>query len=255
MGIEGHPALRESSAVDLARLAERVQPVALAHERTLSVLPALESLLPDGLRRGSVVAVTGTAATSLALAVTAGPSGAGSWSVAVGVPALGLVAAGELGVALERLAVVGPPPPDAWAPVVATLVEAFDVVLVRPPRTVRRADARRLTARARERGTVVLQLGATDALEGDLHLHTEMREWCGLGDGHGHLRARRVRVHAEGRRRATRPRRVDLWLADGQGRVSLAGDRDAVPGPRTVDGGRDDRVDGAGRAGYVTSVA
>ncbi|MGH9177562.1 MAG: hypothetical protein ACRD0N_03275, partial [Acidimicrobiales bacterium] len=75
-----------------ARLAGRVQPVALAGERLLPVHPALAGLLPGGgLRRGSTVAVAGS--TSLALALVAGPSGAGSWCAAVGVPSLGLVAA------------------------------------------------------------------------------------------------------------------------------------------------------------------
>ena len=109
--------------------------------------------------RGSVTVVEGDgAATSLALALVAGPSAAGSWTAVVGCPGLGLAAAAEAGVALERLALVAEPEPGDWAGVVAALVGAVDVVVVGPTHRVRAADARRLAARARERGTVLVQL-------------------------------------------------------------------------------------------------
>ena len=44
----------------------------------------------------------------------------------VGLPAVGLAAAAEAGVALERLVVVERPPPEHWATVVGALVGAFD---------------------------------------------------------------------------------------------------------------------------------
>jgi hypothetical protein len=197
--------------------------VALAAEQALPVLPALAPLVPGGgLRRGTTVSVTGAGgATSLALALAAGPSAAGSWAVAVGFPDLGLAAAAELGLALDRLAVVGPPDPANWSTVVAALVEAFDVVLVRPPRHVRAGDARRLVARTRERGAIVVQVGST-ALQSDLRFTVAATEWQGLGSGHGHLTARRVRVTVDGRREAARPRQADLWLLDPDGRVARA---------------------------------
>ena len=196
-------------------LADTIRPVALARERCLPVLPALTTLLPEtGLQRGSVVATQGPAATSLAFALAAGPSGSGSWTAAVGLPALGLRAAGELGVALHRFALVPSPEPSAWATVVAALVDAFDVVVARPDRRARAADARRLTARARERGAVLVLLGPLGRwCEGpDLRLTVQAARWEGLGEGHGHLRARRLTVEASGRRSASRPRRADLWL-------------------------------------------
>ncbi|MBA2496786.1 MAG: hypothetical protein H0V33_06755, partial [Acidimicrobiia bacterium] len=97
---------------ELAALAERVRPTVLAGEQVLPVLGALDGLLPGGLRRGSSLAVgVGRAgrpggATSLALAVAAGPSAAGSWVAAVGVPSLGLAAAAGYGVDLDRLVLV-----------------------------------------------------------------------------------------------------------------------------------------------------
>ena len=213
----------EATAESLARLHEvaaRARPVALAREQTLPVLEPLQPLFPEGLRRGSTVGIERS--TSLALALVAGSSREGSWLAAVGVSSLGLVAAAELGVDLEHLVVVADPPSSSWGTVVATLVDAFDVVLVRPRRRVGVADARRLTARARERGSVLVVLGDTatwpDAPDVGLSLASE--EWHGIGDGHGHLYARQVVVEAGGRRAAARARRVPLWLPAAGGGVA-----------------------------------
>jgi len=189
-------------------LADRIRPVASADQKVLPVLPALASLLPGGaLRRGSTVAVTGSM--SLALGLLAGPSAAGSWCAAVGLPALGLAAAGEWGVALERLVLI-PYPGREWPNVVATVLDALDVVLAGPPGRVRPADARRLAARSRERGAVFVVAGAWEGAE--VRLSVAQSHWSGLGDGHGHLQARRVEVVVEGRGAAARPRRTHLWL-------------------------------------------
>jgi hypothetical protein len=223
---------------ELAALAERVRPTVLAGEQVLPVLGALDGLLPGGLRRGSSLAVgVGRAgrpggATSLALAVAAGPSAAGSWVAAVGVPSLGLAAAAGYGVDLDRLVLVADPPPERFGQVVALLVDAFDVVLVRPPPglgAVRAADARRLAARARERGSVLVRLDGGGGVQGgawpeaaDVTLTVTVTTWEGLGDGHGHLRARRAVVEAGGRRGAARPRRAELWLPGPDGAVAVA---------------------------------
>src|SRR5918995_170498 len=107
---------------------------------------------------GTTVAVTSSAA--LALALVAGASAAGSWVAAVGLPDLGIVAAAETGIALERLALVPTPGVRAWPAVVAAFLDAVDVVLVRAPARLPAAQARRLAARARERGAVLIPLGA-----------------------------------------------------------------------------------------------
>jgi hypothetical protein len=211
----------------LEGLAERVQPVALAREQRLPVAAPLEPLLPGGMRRGSTVAVTavrgaGGGATSLALALAAGPSADGSWVAAVGFPSLGLAAAAEVGIALERLVLVAAPPSRAWTTVVATLVDGFDVVLVAGGRSLRAGDARRLVARARERGTVVIPVGAPMGDAPDVSLVVTSARWEGLGDGHGHLMARRVVVESGGRREAARARRVELWLPAADGGIDTA---------------------------------
>jgi hypothetical protein len=224
----------------LGGLAERVRPVTLAREQLLPVAPALEPLLPrGGLRRGSVVAVQagpGTSgATSLALSLAAEASAAGSWVAGVGLRSIGLAAAAEMGVALERFVLVAAPDRDAWPTVVAALVDGFDLVVVDPGRGLRPVDARRLVARARERGAVIVSLGGSD--HADLRLQVTGTRWDGLEDGHGHLRGRRVTVEAGGRGEASRPRRADLWLPGPGGGVEVALDPPTpLPVPPVTDG-------------------
>ena len=82
---------RADSAIRRAGLrlvGERVTPMALAREQTLPVLGPLAPLFPEGaLRRGSIVGIQGSGATSLAMAVAAGPSTSGAWTAVVGDPA------------------------------------------------------------------------------------------------------------------------------------------------------------------------
>ena len=198
------------------------QPVVMAGERLLPVLPPLEPLFPaGGLRRGSVVSVTGS--TSLALAALAAASAQGSWCAAVGMPSLGLAAAAELGLALERFPLVPSPArssgPGGWAWVVAALLDAFDVVLARPPASVKAADARRLTARVRERGAALVVAGGGWPEPPEVQLTVAAASWDGVGRGHGRLRGRRVEVVGGGRGAAARERRVALWLPHPEGGV------------------------------------
>ncbi|MGN8246285.1 hypothetical protein ACTHAM_003422 [Cellulomonas soli] len=173
----------------------------------LPVPPALASLLPDGLRRGATTVVLGS--TSLVLAMLAHACAGGAWAALVGQPAVGLLAAAQAGVALERLAVVPAPGPDA-ALVVAALVDGLDVVLVGPRVVLTDVDRRRLSARARERGAVLLStapwVGAGAVLD------VEPGRWAGVGEGEGHLRAHEVTVLRSGRGSAAVPRSVELTL-------------------------------------------
>jgi len=214
----------------------------LAAERLLPVVPALRPLLPGrGLRRGTTVTVSRSAA--LALALVAGASAAGSWMAAVGLPDLGIVAAAETGIALERLALVPAPGARAWPAVVAALLDAVDVVLVRSPARLPAAQARRLAARARERGAVLVPLGPWPE-PADLRLAVITSAWTGLGQGHGTLRARQVEVLVTGRGPATRERRVHLWLPSADGTI--------VPAPAEAPAGTGDpRVGPGGPAGLA----
>lgn len=229
---------KEDKHASLRLVADRVAPLALARERTLPVHAALTSLFPEGgLRRGSVVSVDGVGATALALAVAAGPSASGSWVAVVGDPDLGLAAAREAGVALERMLVIDPSGDRGIGTVLAALVGAVDVVIVGPKVRVRPADMRRLNARMRERGSVVIRIGAGDQAGIDIGLRVVESEWAGLGVGHGVLRARRVRIQAQGRGASARPRATAVLLPGPEGQpVSLGEKRDA-----------DDRGSHAGR--------
>jgi hypothetical protein len=195
----------------LEELARRVRPVTLAREQLLPVPRALEPLLPGGgLRRGGTVVVDGSLA--LALALVAGASAAGSWVVAVGLPDLGVVAAAEAGIVLERLALIPGVRAAVLGTVVAALLDAIDVVLVRPPARLPAAVARRLAARARERRSVLLPIGGSWPIAPDLRLAVTASQWEGLGKGSGHLEARKVEVAVTGRGAAARERRATLWL-------------------------------------------
>jgi hypothetical protein len=219
-------AVRMATEAALGELAERVRPVALAQQQRLPVLAALEPLLPGaGLRRGSTVSVSAVpgvgGATLLALALVAEASRSGSWLAAVGLPSLGLVAADEVGVALERVVLVAAPERDGWGNVVAALVDGFDLVLLHTGRGgMRPTDARRLVARARERGAVLVQLGTGWHTEADLALQVVAARWEGLeDDGYGHLQTRRVTVARTGRGEAAQPRQAELWLPGPAGTV------------------------------------
>src|SRR5947209_12330154 len=158
--------------VALAEVVELVRPVTLARDQALPVLDPLIPLLPDGLRRGSVVAADST---TLALALAAAASAEGSWTAVVGSPSLGLAAALEIGIAPERLLVVDPPR-DHWSTAVAALLDAVDLVLVAASR-IAPGDARRLVARARERGAVLVALPGTPWPGVDVRLSVRRSEW------------------------------------------------------------------------------
>jgi len=205
----------------LDQAARLVSPLALAHEQTLPVLPVLEGLLPGGaIRRGSTIEVEGPGATSLALALAAGPSAAGSWTALVGVPFVGLTAAGEAGVALNRLFVVRPPTPKSWSGVVAALIGSVDVIVIDGRHRCGSRDLRRLTARLRERGSVLVRVGSgskspssgRSGVGADVRMRVVATEWEGLGDGHGALHRRLVEVKADGRGSSARPRSSRLFL-------------------------------------------
>lgn len=209
----------------LAEAARRVRPTTLAVDRTLPVLEALDGLLPDGLRRGITVGVSGTGARSVALALMARATGTGSWVVVVGDGDLGLAAAAEVGVALDRLVVVDAPGREQWAPVVATFVGAVDLVLVSPGHRPSMGDVRRLAARCRERGSVLVHLSpespgspGVGRLVGDwpgrldLRFSVDGAVWDGPHGGQGRLRSRRVEVSVTGRGLPTEGRRDTLLL-------------------------------------------
>jgi hypothetical protein len=187
----------------------------LRGKRLLPVADAFAGLLPDpGIRRGSVTVVTGSHALPLAVVAEASRTrlvGRGGW-----LEDLGILAAHELGLVLEQLALVSFPG-RRWADTVATLLDAVDVVIVQPLAEAAPATRRRLAARAHECAAVLLPLGSWP--EADLRLEIVRSFWFGLEQGHGRLQARQALVRVTGRGAAADTRPAWLWLPDDQGNV------------------------------------
>lgn len=213
-------------------LAAAVTPTTLARQRTLPVAEPLAPLFPDGaLVRGQAIACRGAAATSLALALAAEPAAAGSWVAVVDVPWLGVEAAAELGLPLERLVRIDPGSSSSWADLVAAVLDGFEVVVTSVPRRVPAAVARRVQARLQAREGVLLTVGGRSAADGsngssgpvpvELTVEATAPVWEGVEQGWGCLRGRRVTVVSSGRR-VPRPRRVDVWLPGPGGGVAAA---------------------------------
>lgn len=176
------------------------------------VISALEPLFPaGGLRRGVIYELSPSR--SLLWSTLAALTQAGHWVAVVGITHLGLYAARDFGVRLERVVLL-PEPGAEWFLSTASLAEVTSVVVVSPAGPLpRQADQERFRARLRERGTTVLVSGSWPHAEGRLSVDT--CRWNGLGHGfgvlseqeltlsyrsrrHGQARSVHVRVSAEG---------------------------------------------------------
>jgi hypothetical protein len=209
----------------LTQLVPKVGPVAFARDRVLPVVAALEPLLPEaGLVRGSILSCQGGTGLSVALAMAARASAAGSWLACVGVPSLGLRAADEVGIALERLVMVGRHHSgeqfdgSSWASMMAALIDGFDLIVLRGTPDICMGDARRLQARLQARGAVMIVVGNPGAFVCDVTITGLDAEWEGLGNGAGRLARRRLTLSATGRR-SPRPRHTQVWLPGADGGI------------------------------------
>jgi hypothetical protein len=172
----------------------------------VATAPELAGLVD--LRTGGAYRVDST---SLALALLAPPSRSGGWTALVGVDDLGVEAAAEAGLDLDRTVVV-PAPGEHWLEVTAALVDVLPMVLLRPPARVGERTAGRLGARLRKRSATLLAQGPWPGCEARLSIAGA--RWTGLDegadDGHGRLRAREVLVAC--RRGTAPPQHRTLWL-------------------------------------------
>lgn len=170
-------------------------------------LPALE--------RGRVYACTGDASLSLLYALVAEATRQGAWFAMVDMPHAGLMAAREHGVALHRTLCVDTGPRDGastrWSRVVGALVDGVDLVAVSPP-SCSSSEMRRLIARTKASGAVLLVLGRAGVFDVDAEFRTRTLSWrFDL-----HARSRSVEVAVEGRRaHGTPPCVVELPVASG----------------------------------------
>lgn len=176
--------------------------------RCLPTVPVLARILPGGgLQAGAAYTVSNS--TTLAMAMLAGPSGAGAWCSVIGIPTFSVEAAAGFGIALDKLVLV-PHPGDQWLTVTAAMVDVVSVVLTQAPRQVSPSDASRLMARLRQRGATLVTMGPWPHSEATLSVTGS--NWQGLGSGTGHLRSRRMRITASAS--TGRSRTADLWLPD-----------------------------------------
>lgn len=194
------------TAIRVAELHQLLQ----RHETTpaagsVPVHPVLTGLFPGGLRAGAVYTLQGSM--SAALALLAGPSTAGSWCGVVGVPDLGIEAAVDWGVWLERLALVPKVPAEDWTMVVASLVEVCALVVAAPPEHISAGEVSRLLARLRTSGSTLVVLGEWPRPAA--RLTGRIVRWDGLYDGHGYLSAATLRLESTERHR-TRHLEVEM---------------------------------------------
>jgi hypothetical protein len=205
-----------AALVDAGR---RVAPVSAARERMLAVPGSLGALLPGGgLRRGSVTRVHGAAGsgvTSVALRLLAAATAAGEWAAAVDAGgSLGGLAAVEAGVVPERFALVRGVTRDRWSTVTGALLEGVTLVTAEVPVGLRAGDARRLVARARERGALLVVVEPTPGrgawpADAVLHLEVTGTSWGG-SFANGLLGEPTIHVEVTGKGAAHRPRRAGL---------------------------------------------
>jgi hypothetical protein len=204
----------EAASVELERIRtlqgriKQMQKTTLS-SRGLSTLGALAPLLPGGaLQAGAAYSIAGSS--TLLMALLAEPSRSGVWCGVVGVPEFGVEAAARFGVDLERLVLI-PQPAAQWLSVTATLVDAIQLVVTRPPVAVTDADAARLGARLRGRGATLIVLG--DWPRSEAKLTVSESSWSGVGRGHGYLSERSLTVASDSRGVA-RTRRIRLRLRE-----------------------------------------
>jgi hypothetical protein len=220
MALAALPRRDAAAREHLDNLGRQSRPIVLARDRAVELSGDLGGLIPGGaIVRGSVLCVEndvpGAGSTSVAFELAAAVTAVGEWAAAIDLDdTLGVLAAREAGVALDRFAVVRRVPPARWATVVAALLDGVSLVLAEVPRGVGLGDARRLEARARERESVLVVAETRGAVwpgSATFTLHAIDSAWDDLGAGV--LEMRRLRVEAEGRGAAARPRIGELARA------------------------------------------
>jgi hypothetical protein len=179
------------------QFAERTRQRELTGFGPLVVANALAPLfVSGGLERGHIYGVTGDASMSLLFALVASATQQGSWFAMVNMPTAGLMAAHENGVALQRTVCVDVEASGGhMSNVLGSLVDGIDLVAVRSPQCSG-AEVRRITARVKAQGSVLLVVGSAAAFSPDAVLVAHTQQW----QFNTHAASRTVNVTAQGRR-------------------------------------------------------
>ncbi|THV42038.1 hypothetical protein [Glycomyces buryatensis] len=196
------------------------RPAAIGPARNiLPVTPDIAALLPlGGLHSVTAITASSRGATSLLWRLLAGPTRAGAWCAVVGLPGRYPLAAAAAGVDLGRIALV-----DASGPCIADAAGALAegvAAMVVPSDGLTPAQARRLTARARRSGTVIVWWETRPVAGPDARLDVARARWRGLREnagrrwGAGRLNACELEVAA--RWRSGGGRRARIWPYGGE---------------------------------------
>lgn len=223
------PAAADLRAGDILRLRREI--TRMQRRRSdlplIPVDPALEPLFPEsGLQVGTAYSLSPSP--GLIAALLGAASRRGSWCAAIGMPTLGVEALAAHGVDLGRLILVPDPGPH-WLAVASALSEVVPLIALRPSSAIRDAEAARLGARLRDRGSTLLVASSTPwpQSEGSIRVHDP--HWRGLGDGWGLLEGCEVTITARVRR-APMPQSVRVLLPGSHGTIETVG----IPAPRLV---------------------
>jgi hypothetical protein len=178
-------------------LAERLTQHQPSGYGPLPVGPALSALFPSGgLERGHIYGCRGDASLSVLYALIARATQAGSWVATVNLFSLGLMSAREHGIALQRLLCVDAgTQPATWTQVMGACVDGLDVVVAYAPQCSLH-DARRIEARLKAHGSVLVIVGDPGVFSPAVVLSSRTTQW----EFSTHASRREVDVVATGRR-------------------------------------------------------
>jgi hypothetical protein len=180
-----------------AEFAERLARHQASGYGPLPVGSALSALFPSGgLERGHIYGCRGDASLSVLYALSARATQAGSWVATVNLFSLGLMSAREHGVALQRLLCVDAgTQPATWTQVMGACVDGLDVVVAYAPQCSLH-DARRIEARLKAHGSVLIIVGDPGVFSPAVVLSSHTTQW----EFSTHASRREVDVVATGRR-------------------------------------------------------
>lgn len=180
-----------------AELAERLAQHRGSQYGPLPVVSALSALFPTGgLERGHIYGCRGDASLSVLYTLTAHATQIGSWVATVNLYSLGLMSAREHGVALQRLLCVDAgTQATTWTSVVGACVDGLDLVVVHAPQCSLH-DARRIEARLKAHGSVLIIVGDPGVFSPAVVLSSHTTQW----EFSTHASRRDVDVVATGRR-------------------------------------------------------
>lgn len=175
-----------TATVDALRERLRSMQQAAVQQAAPAPVEPISAGLDEVVRRLRSGAAHSIDSRSLALACLGAAMPRGAWGAIVGMPDLGIEAARDLGVPMERVALV-PHPGRSWLDVVASLAEAMPVVLAVSPGRVSSTDAARLAARLRQASSTLLIEGPWP--NAATVVRQVRAEWLGLAAGDGRIAA------------------------------------------------------------------